>query len=325
MSLPTQKHISSLEMFPAIGILDRAECEGLLKRNMVGRLAFALHDHVGIVPVHYVYDEGWIYGRTEPGGKLVPILRNRRVAFEIDEHEGMFRWQSVVVQGALYLIDPESNGGEESTYAHALHLLRRILPSTFAAADPVPFRNQLFRIHVSEISGRSATLGGSQTSPRADAMRDDTARPERDALLRATVCRALAETIPDSASRVLVDVIDGVVILSGLAEDGRERGRIEREVLSIGPVKALIQQLDTAYPAREQPEPADIARAAVRALENLDARLRNDIKVVVENEWLRIEGTAESEEQRHKVMRSLRTVKGIRGVIDRIQIASGVA
>src|SRR3954470_17557730 len=223
MPLTTQERVSSLAMFPAIGVLDRAECERLLKRNMVGRLAFALHDHVGIVPVHYVYDEGWVYGRTEPGGKLVPILRNRRVAFEIDEHEGMFSWQSVVVQGALYLINPENGGDDEKTYANALRLLRRVLPSTLANADPVPFRNQIFRIQVSEISGRSASLGGKRIAQRADPMRDDAARPEADALLRAMVIGALAHAIPASSSRIRVDAFEGVVLLSGLAETREER------------------------------------------------------------------------------------------------------
>lgn len=320
MPLTTQERVSSLEMFPAIGVLERDECERLLKRNMVGRLAFALHDHVSIVPVHYVYDEGWIYGRTEPGGKLVPILRNRRVAFEVDEHEGMFSWQSVVAQGALYLINPEGDKDKE-VYANALNLLRRILPSTMGRADPVPFRDQLFRIQVSEMSGRSASLGGNRIGPRADAMRDDAGRPEADELLRASVIGALSLAIP-STSRVRIDAFDGVIVLSGLAETAAERSLIEREVLGVEKVKAVVQQLETAFPAREQPEPADIARAALTALETLDERTRDDIKVVVENDWLRVEGTVDNDALRDQVIRSLRSVKGTRGAIDRIRIRS---
>ncbi|MEO7823333.1 MAG: pyridoxamine 5'-phosphate oxidase family protein [Gemmatimonadaceae bacterium] len=70
---------SSLQLIPALGILEPAECEALLKRTVIGRLAFTLHDRVSIVPISYVYDEGWIYGRTEPAEKLVPILRNEAI------------------------------------------------------------------------------------------------------------------------------------------------------------------------------------------------------------------------------------------------------
>lgn len=323
MPLTTPEPVPSLTRFPAIGSLERADCERLLKRNMVGRLAFTLHDHVSILPVHYVYDEGWIYGRTEPGGKLVPILRNRRVAFEVDEHEGMFSWQSVVAQGALYLINPERGEKDKEVYTNALHLLRRILPSTLGKGDPVPFRNQLFRIQVSEMSGRSASLGGKRIAPRADAMGDDSARPEADELLRASVIVALSLAIPASAPRVHIDAFDGVIVLSGLAETAAERSLIERKVLEVENVKVVVQQLETAFPAREHPEPADIARAALNALETLDERTRSKIKVVVENDWLRLEGTVDNDAQRDQILRSLRTVKGTSGTIDRIHMRSG--
>lgn len=325
MSLTAQDSLSSLETFPALGELGRDECERLLQRNMVGRLAFALHDQVGIVPVHYVYEDGWIYGRTEPGGKLVSILRNRRVAFEVDEQEGMFTWQSVVAQGPLYLISPGEGEQEEKTHAHALQVLRRIMPMTLAKGDPVPFRNQLFRIQVSEISGRRSSPGGKRVAPSSDPMRDDAARPDADALLRATVIGVLARAIPTATSRVRVDAFDGVVVLSGVAETREERSLIERQVLDVENVKAVVQQLDTAFPAHDQPEPVDIARAAVSALETLDPRDRNDVRVVVENDWLRAQGTVKNGVQHDEALRCLRTVKGTRGVIDRIHIAGGLA
>ena len=96
MTATDDRSLSSVESVPALRTLDHRECELVLARNEVGRLAYTLHDRVNIVPIHYVYEEGWIYGRTEPGGKLVEILRNRRVAFEVDEHEGVFSWSSVV-------------------------------------------------------------------------------------------------------------------------------------------------------------------------------------------------------------------------------------
>ncbi|HEY5022667.1 MAG TPA: pyridoxamine 5'-phosphate oxidase family protein, partial [Gemmatimonadaceae bacterium] len=70
---------------PLLSALGRKACEAILARNSVGRIAFSLHDSVRIVPIHYAYASGWIYGRTAAAGKLEEILRNRRVAFEVDE------------------------------------------------------------------------------------------------------------------------------------------------------------------------------------------------------------------------------------------------
>ena len=44
--------------------MSRDEIEAMLLRNRVGRLAFSLHDRVDIQPIHYIYERGWLYGRT---------------------------------------------------------------------------------------------------------------------------------------------------------------------------------------------------------------------------------------------------------------------
>src|SRR5688500_2206575 len=67
---------------PEFGVLTRDECERVLARNNVGRLAFSFHDRVDIEPIHYVFADGWLYGRTSPGSKLVPMAHNHWIAFE---------------------------------------------------------------------------------------------------------------------------------------------------------------------------------------------------------------------------------------------------
>src|SRR5438105_5401 len=81
---------------PIFGVLDRAGCEALLARQRVGRLAFAFHDRVDIEPIHYAYEDGWLYGRTSHGSKLATVLHNPWVAFEVDEVRSHFDWESVV-------------------------------------------------------------------------------------------------------------------------------------------------------------------------------------------------------------------------------------
>ena len=142
---------------PEFAALSRGECERVLARNNVGRLAFSFHDRVDIEPIHYVFADGWLYGRTSPGSKLVPMAHNHWVAFEVDEIDDLFQWRSVVVHGAFYPVSPDGPEREAAAWEAAIVLLRRIVPETWTRADPVAFRTVVFRIHIDSMTGRAAT------------------------------------------------------------------------------------------------------------------------------------------------------------------------
>lgn len=140
---------------PAIRDLTREECEALLAKNHVGRIAFSYRDHVDIEPISYVFRDGWLYGRTTHGTKLRTLAHNRWVAFETDEIDAMWEWRSVVVKGALYLLEP--NGAHAQTFEKAVEILRSLVPHAFDESDPTPERNVVFRIHADQVTGRSAS------------------------------------------------------------------------------------------------------------------------------------------------------------------------
>jgi nitroimidazol reductase NimA-like FMN-containing flavoprotein (pyridoxamine 5'-phosphate oxidase superfamily) len=140
----------------SIRALSQRECAALLARNHVGRLAFAFHDRVDIQPLHYVYEAGWLYGRTSEGAKLATLAHNQWVAFEVDEVRGLLDWASVVVHGSFHRLDPDATGREQLAAGHAAALLRALLPGTLTTDDPVPFRTVLFRIAVGDMTGRLA-------------------------------------------------------------------------------------------------------------------------------------------------------------------------
>ena len=142
---------------PRLDVLTPAECEVVLARNNVGRLAFSFHDRVDIEPIHYVFADGWLYGRTSPGSKLVPIGHNHWIAFEVDEIDGVFAWRSVVVHGAFYPLSPEGPEREAEAWERAIDCLRRVIPETWTSSDPVAFRSVVFRIHIDSMTGRAAT------------------------------------------------------------------------------------------------------------------------------------------------------------------------
>jgi nitroimidazol reductase NimA-like FMN-containing flavoprotein (pyridoxamine 5'-phosphate oxidase superfamily) len=145
---------------PRIRKLDRAEIDAILARNHVGRLAYAWKNHVDIEPLHYVYDQGWIYGRTSAGTKLEATGETwAPVAFEVDEVEAIFSWRSVVVHGGFYVLDEKGAEWEQAEWRRGVELLRRLIPEALTDDDPVAFRTVIFRIAVQEASGREATPG----------------------------------------------------------------------------------------------------------------------------------------------------------------------
>ena len=136
--------------------LARDEIESIIARNNVGRVAFAFHDRVDIQPIHYVYERGWLYGRTSEGEKLATLQHNHWVAFEIDEIKDTFDWRSVVIHGSFWRIHPLGSPHAEEIWAKAADLVSKIVPGALTEHDPVAFRQILFRIAVSDVRGREA-------------------------------------------------------------------------------------------------------------------------------------------------------------------------
>ena len=134
------------------------EIGAFLDAQYVGRLAYSFHDRVDVVPIHYVHDEGWLYGRTSFGPKLIQLSHHHWVAFEVDQVDDPWHWTSVVVRGTFHPLDPDGPDTEREAHAYAMEVLRRRFPEAFGDHDPAPHRRVLFRVYVDEVTGRSASL-----------------------------------------------------------------------------------------------------------------------------------------------------------------------
>ncbi len=140
-------------MAPRIRELDHRDIRAILSRNLVGRLGLLRDGRIDILPLHYVYWEGSIYGRTSPGGKLAAMNPSgTAVAFEVDEVQAMSRWRSVLIHGTLMLSSVDS-GQEE--WMRALGAVRRLDHLALRDNDPTPERDQIFRIVVHSATGRA--------------------------------------------------------------------------------------------------------------------------------------------------------------------------
>ncbi len=146
---------------PTFSELSRDECDALLARHQVARLAYTHRDRVDLEPIHYVYQSGWIYLRTQPGTKLSTIIHNPWVALEIDESRALFDWESVVVRGRLVLLDDGPHDAARARYAAALSALRTLVPEALTPDDPTPDREILCAIFADDVEGRRAVPHGS--------------------------------------------------------------------------------------------------------------------------------------------------------------------
>lgn len=140
--------------------LSAEEIRAFLDAQRVGRLAYTFRDRVDIVPVHYVHDAGWLYGRTSFGPKLVTLEHHHWVAFEVDDVSDPARWTSVVVHGTFHVLDAAGVPHEQDAHTRAVEVIRRAYPEALTEDDPVAFRTVLFRIHIDEATGREGTLAG---------------------------------------------------------------------------------------------------------------------------------------------------------------------
>jgi uncharacterized protein len=142
----------------AVRELDRTEVYELLARNNIGRMAYARGSRIDIEPMHYVYMDGWIYGRTSWGNTLHAVSDSWwPVAFEVDEIANPFEWRSAVVHGGFYTLAEDGAAWERAEREKAIGLLRTLVPAPESEAAPVAARDLVFRIAVQEVSGRQTT------------------------------------------------------------------------------------------------------------------------------------------------------------------------
>jgi nitroimidazol reductase NimA-like FMN-containing flavoprotein (pyridoxamine 5'-phosphate oxidase superfamily) len=82
-----------------INRLDDAHIDMVLHTQHIGRLACCRSGQPYVVPITYVYRDGYVYGHTNEGEKISIMRENPLVCFEVDQIQDMLRWRSVIAKG----------------------------------------------------------------------------------------------------------------------------------------------------------------------------------------------------------------------------------
>lgn len=90
-------------------ILSEDECWERLHSKEFGRMAYHLADEVHIAPINYAVLDGTLVFRTAEGSKLLGVVMNEDVAFEIDniDNDVEVAW-SVIARGKAVLLEGQA-------------------------------------------------------------------------------------------------------------------------------------------------------------------------------------------------------------------------
>jgi len=82
-----------------INKLTPKECESLLEKAALGRLACALENQPYVIPIYVAYDQGSLYALSTFGQKIEWMRANPKVCVQVDEIQNNEQWTSVIVNG----------------------------------------------------------------------------------------------------------------------------------------------------------------------------------------------------------------------------------
>jgi osmotically-inducible protein OsmY len=123
-----------------------------------------------------------------------------------------------------------------------------------------------------------------------------------------------------NATKIGVEVDNGVATLSGHVENYAQKWSAERAAQKVCGVKALAVEIDVVLQGANNRSDADIARTARNVLEWTTNWPKDHVKVIVENGWISLSGELDYEYQRQLATASVRHLMGVTGVSNQITV-----
>ena len=126
---------------------------------------------------------------------------------------------------------------------------------------------------------------------------------------------------PDiDSTDIAVTVKNGVVTLAGFTRSYSDKLEAEAAAKRVAGVVGLANDIEVRLPSLDQRPDPEIARDAIAAIKNRLPLVSEQLKVLVRNGWVTLEGEIEWDFQRLSAERAVRRVKGVKGVTNSIQI-----
>jgi osmotically-inducible protein OsmY len=123
-----------------------------------------------------------------------------------------------------------------------------------------------------------------------------------------------------SPNEIGVVVKNGVVTLTGWVDSYTKRWAAEEAAHRVRGVKAVANDIEVKLPGSSERTDADIAAAAIRALQ-VDAALPADkIDVTVSKGWVTLKGEVEWQYQKEDAERVVRRLTGVKGVVNSLTV-----
>jgi osmotically-inducible protein OsmY len=119
---------------------------------------------------------------------------------------------------------------------------------------------------------------------------------------------------------IAVAVKNGVVSLAGYVKSYMQKFEAEDAAKRVAGVVGVANDIDVRLPEIDQRPDPDIARDAVAAIKTRLPLASDNIKVLVKNGWVTLEGDAEWNYQRVSAENAVRWLKGVKGVTNSIQL-----
>jgi osmotically-inducible protein OsmY len=146
------------------------------------------------------------------------------------------------------------------------------------------------------------------------------AETRTDAQIQADVLAELKWDARVQPNEIGVAVKDGVVTLTGWVDSYTKRWAAEEAAHRVRGVKAVANDIEVRLPTTAERTDADIAAAAVQALE-WDASLSiENLDVTVSKGWVTLKGTVEWQYQKNDAERVVRRLTGVKGVTNLITV-----
>ena len=122
-----------------------------------------------------------------------------------------------------------------------------------------------------------------------------------------------------------MSVQNGVATLSGFVRSYPQRTRAERDAKRVAGVVGVANDLEVRLPIVHQRPDPEIARDAISALKSELPYSADNIKVIVRDGWLTLEGAVEWNYVRERAENAVNRVWGVKGVTNSIAVKPKVA